>query len=135
MTNLKSIRRTSLLTLLVMLMYALSPSLAKLQSSLVRDSQSIEICTSAGTTWLNASDVGLDATEQDLIQKNIPFKPHAHAEDCPFCHLQSIFFIGTQHSFQLPIYVASLIPLLFLEAHRPLFAWVSQPARAPPSVL
>lgn len=135
MTNLQHIRRTSFMALLVMVMFALAPTISKLQAFVNGAEHSMEVCTANGTTWLSASVLGLDAAELDLNHKSAPLTSLTHGEDCPFCYLQTTFFIGTQQSFRLPIFASNLLPLLFPEAQRPLLSWATQPARAPPSAL
>lgn len=129
MLNLAYLRRTSLIALLAMVMLALAPTVSKVIASEWADPSLVEVCTAEGAKWVSASEPGQAV---DFGHGHSPSPMHVHGGDCPYCSLQTTkFLVSVVHSCIASKSVA-LLPPLFYQAPKLLFAWVLQPARAPP---
>lgn len=129
MMGLVQIRRTSLISLLAMVIFALAPSVSKVIAAERVDSKLVKVCTTEGTVWLSVSELGQAAPAG---HDQGPSSLHDHGGDCPYCNLQNAKFLSSVFQFCSTTESATLIPSLFYQAPKPLFAWALQPARAPP---
>ena len=124
-------RTISFIALLAMVMLVLAPTVSKVIAAERTDSNLVEICTTEGTKWLSASELGQAASAG---HDQGPSSVHDHGGDCPYCNLQTTKFLSpVVHSCAITKSLA-LLPPLFYQAPRPLFAWALQPARAPPHI-
>jgi len=129
MFTLAHLRRTSFIALLAMVMLALAPTVSKVIAAERVDSNLVEVCTNEGTKWLSASELGqagLAGHDQG------PSSVHDHGGDCPYCNLQATKFLSSVVRSCAITKSVVLLPPLFYQAPKPLFAWALQPARAPP---
>jgi len=123
------LRRTSFIALLAMVMLALAPTVSKVIAAERIDSNLVEVCTTEGIKWVSVSDAsqhvlsGHDPTPSSL---------HDHDGDCPYCNLQTTKFFSSVVQSCVATKSVALLPPLFYQAPKPLFAWALQPARAPP---
>ena len=129
MLNLVKLRRTSFFALAAMVMLALAPTVSKVMAAERVDSNLVEVCTTEGTKWLSASELG-QAVSAGHDQG--PSSLHYHGGDCPYCNLQTTKFLSSVvQSCAITKSVALLLPL-FYQAPKPLFAWAHSRSRAPP---
>jgi hypothetical protein len=129
MLNLAQLRRTSFIALLAMVMLALAPSVSKVIAAERVDSNLVEVCTTEGTKWLSASELGQAAS---VGHDQGPLSVHDHGGDCPYCNLQATKFLSSSVQSCATTKSVALLPSLFYQAPKPLFARALQPARAPP---
>ena len=131
MFQLSQIRLISFIALWAMLMVVLAPTVSKVVALERVDINLVEICSTQGKKWVSNSKL-----DQKSLTPNeqAPSSEHAHNDDCPYCNLQTAKFITTKVQFFSSSEIASLLPTLFYLAPKPLFAWASRLARAPPSV-
>jgi hypothetical protein len=129
MFTLAQLRRTSFIALLAMLMLALAPTVTKVIAAERIDSNLVEVCTTEGTKWLSASELGQAASAG---HDQGPSSLHDHGGDCPYCNLQTTKFFSSVVQSCVATKSVALLPPLFYQAPKPLFAWALQPARAPP---
>jgi hypothetical protein len=85
MFTLTQLKRLATTLLAVMLLAVSAPTISKVIVLDGAQSALIEICTTEGVKRISFSDSGLSA--QDSSGEHA-----AHAEECPYCHLQSIQF-------------------------------------------
>lgn len=106
--------------------FALMPTLSRALAAAGSGGAWTEVCTVQGPRWLPVEGAGEPAAPAGL-----------HALDhCAFCALHAAGAAplpALPPTLPLPA-LAEPVPALFLHAPRPLFAWLSAPARAPPSV-
>jgi len=131
MLNLAQLRRTSFIALLSMVMLALAPTVSKVIAAERTDSNLVEICTTEGTKWLSASELGQAASAG---HDQGPSSAHNHGGDCPYCNLQTTNFLSSVVQSCVATKSVALLPSLFYQAPKPLFAWAHSRSRAPPAV-
>ena len=113
-------------TLLAVMLFAVSaPTISKVIVMDGAQSALIEICTTEGVKRISFSESG-------LIAQDSSGEHHAHAEDCPYCHLQLTPFTPPIAQTFLNIQVLAFFPSLFYHAPQSQFSWAPQLARAPP---
>jgi hypothetical protein len=111
-----------------MLLLALAPTVSKVIAAERATSNVVEVCTSEGTKWLPASELGQTASAgHDQESSSL------HGGDCPYCSLQTAKFLTSAAQSFATSAVVSLLPPLFYQAPKPLFAWAHSRSRAPPS--
>ncbi len=129
MLNLAQLRRTSFIALLAMVMLALAPTVSKVIAAERIDSSLVEVCTTEGIKWVSVSE----ASEHALTGHDQgPLSAHDHGGDCPYCNLQATKFLSSVVQSCATTKSVALLPPLFYQPPKPLFAWALQPARAPP---
>lgn len=125
MFTLNQLKRLATYLLAVMLLAVSAPTISKVIALDGSQSALIEICTTEGVKRISLSDSG-------LISQDSSGEHHAHADDCPYCHLQlTPFTPPVAHTF-LNLRILAFFPLLFYQAPKSQFAWAPQLARAPP---
>ena len=130
MFNLAQFRRTSFIALLAMVMLALAPTVSKVIAAERIDSNLVEVCTTAGTKGLSASELGQAASAG---HDQGPSSLHDHGGDCPYCNLQTTKFLSSVVQSCTTTRSVTLLPPLFYKAPKPLFAWAHSRSRAPPA--
>ncbi len=125
MFTLTQLRRLATHLLAVMLLAVSAPTISKVIATDVASSALIEICTTEGVQRISLTDAGLNVQDSSRGQ-------HAHAEECPYCHLQFNPFLPPSTPNVLNVDVLALFPTLFYQAPKAQFAWAPQRARAPP---
>jgi hypothetical protein len=113
---------------MAMLVLALGPTVSKLVAAERATINMVEVCTTEGTKWLLASELG-----QTVSGGHDQGPSSLHGGDCPFCSLQTAKFLTSEAQSFAATPVASLLPPLFYQAPKPLFAWAHSRSRAPPS--
>ena len=131
MFNLAQLRRTSFIALLAMVMLALAPTVSKVIAAERIDSNLVEVCTTEGTRWLSASELGQAAS---AVHDQGPSSLHDHGGDCPYCNLQTTKFLSSVVQSCTTTRSVTLLPPLFYKAPKPLFAWAHSRSRAPPLI-
>jgi hypothetical protein len=131
MLNPPIFRSLSFIALLAMVMLVLAPTVSKVIAAERTDSNLVEICTTEGTKWLSASELGQAASAG---HDHGPSSVHDHGGDCPYCNLQTTKFLSSVIQSCATVESVALLPALFYQAPKPLFAWALQPARAPPHI-
>ena len=128
MFDLAQTRRTAFVALMAMLLLALAPTVSKLVAAELATTNVVEVCTTEGTKWLPVSElVQTPSAGHDQGSSSL------HGGDCPYCNLHTAKFLTyTVQTFSATP-VVSLLPQLFYQAHKPLFAWAHSRSRAPPS--
>ncbi len=129
MINLAQLRRTSFIALLAMVMLAFAPTVSKVIAAERIDSNLVEVCTTEGTKWLPASELGQAAL---VGHDQGPSSLHDHGGDCPYCSLQTTKFLSSVVQSCATTKSVALLPPLFYHAPKPLFAWAHSRSRAPP---
>lgn len=114
---------------LAIAMSALAPAVSKVIAAERIDSSLVEVCTTEGTKWLTASELGQVALAG---HDQAPSSAHDHGGDCPYCNLQATKFLSSVVQSCATVKSVELFPPLLYQAPKPLFAWALQPARAPP---
>ena len=130
MFNLAQLRRTSFIALLAMVILALAPTVSKVIAAERVDSNLVEVCTTEGTKWVSASEPGQAASAG---HDQGPSLLHDHGGDCPYCNLQATKFLSSVVQSCATTKSVALLPPLFYQASKPLFAWAHVRSRAPPS--
>ena len=130
MFNLAQLRRTSFIALLAMVMLALAPTVSKVIAAERVDSNLVEVCTTEGTKWLSASELGKAASAG---HDQGPSSVHDHGGDCHYCNLQTTKFLSSVVQSCTTTRSVTLLPPLFYQAQKPLFAWAHSRSRAPPA--
>jgi hypothetical protein len=130
MLTLVQLRRTSFIALLAMVMLALAPTVTKVIAAERVDSNLVEVCTTEGTKWLSASELGQAASAG---HDQGPSSLHDHGGDCPYCNLQTTKFFSSVVLSCATVKSVALLPPLLYQAPKPLFAWAHSRSRAPPS--
>ena len=129
MFDLAQIRRTAFVALMAMLLLALAPTVSKLVAAERATTNVVEVCTTEGTKWLPASElVQTPSAGHDQGPSSL------HGGDCPFCSLQTAKFLTSEAQSFAATPVVSLLPPLFYQAPKPLFAWAHSRSRAPPHI-
>jgi hypothetical protein len=128
MFDLAQLRRTTFIALMAMLVLALAPTVSKIIADERATNNMVEVCTTEGTKWLLASELG-----QTVSGGHDQGPSSLHGGDCPFCSLQTAKFLTSEAQSFAATPVASLLPPLFYQAPKPLFAWAHSRSRAPPS--
>jgi hypothetical protein len=130
MFNLAQLRRTSFIAQLAMVILALAPTVSKVIAAERVDSNLVEVCTTEGTKWVSASEPGQAASAG---HDQGPSSLHDHGGDCPYCNLQATKFLSSIVQSCATTKSVALLPPLFYQASKPLFAWAHVRSRAPPS--
>lgn len=125
MFTLTQLKRLASALLAVMLLAVSAPTISKVIVMDASQSALIEICTAEGVKRISLSDSG-------LISQDSSGEHRAHAEDCPYCHLQFTPFTPPAAQTFLNVRVLAFFPTLFYQAPKSQFAWAPQLARAPP---
>ncbi len=131
MLNLVKLRRTSFIALAAMVMLALAPTVSKVMAAERVDSNPVEVCTTEGTKWVAVAELGQG--DSSAHQQGPP-SLHEHDGDCSYCSLQTTKFLSVSSQSIATTSVVSLLPPLFYQASKPLFAWAQARSRAPPIV-
>lgn len=129
MLSLAHLRRTSLIALLAMVVLALAPTVSKVIASERADPNLVEVCTAEGAKWVDTSE---PRQAGGFGHGHSPSPMHVHGGDCPYCSLHTAKFLISVVSSCIATKPVALLPSLFYQAPKLLFAWVLQPARAPP---
>ena len=124
------IRRISIIALLAMMMVVFAPTVSKALAADRTSGNLAEVCTTDGTKWVSQSELGQDGLTS---HKHGPTTLHEHGGDCPYCSLQTDKALANASLTFATVPVESLLPVLFYQAHKPLFAWTHSRSRAPPS--
>ena len=124
MSNLIKRKFIHLIAILAVLTGSLAPSISQ-AISVVKNGQglAVEVCT---TTGVKMTVVIADQDSAETKKVN---------EHCPYCVMHGAYAlpVNSQLSFAQPE-AHQLYPQLFYQSPKPLFAWVSLPSRAPPSL-
>lgn len=108
------------------LMAALAPSI----------SHAIAAASNAPNTWVEICSVNGNKLVQidNDRQSPDPVNHTTHFEHCPFCMMHAVSLgMPPSAEFKLPVLEGThIIPSLFYQASRPLFAWATAQPRAPP---
>ena len=125
----KKIALTLWIACLAILLAALAPPLARLlaASNGAGANNSIEICTVAGMRYVSLDQAGPDKA---------PAAPAMAMDDCPYCTLHAdVPALPPSIPLMLAIDTRTgILPTLFYQARRPLFAWAPAQSRAPPAI-
>lgn len=135
MFNLVQIRQLAWIALLAMCMLVLAPTVSKFikASTLERDQTSLrDICSSLSVKGVVFSTNKLDIDSNSLDDNN---QQATHSDDCHYCSIHNQVSLPSEIQHNIATPARSMLPLLFLLASRPLYAWTCQSARAPPSPL
>ena len=130
MFDLKQIRRTSFIALLAIIMLALAPTVSKLITANRLNVNLVEVCTTEGTKWLSISDL---VQASSANNDHVPASINDHG-DCYYCNLQTSKFLPSVVNPCITSKLAAILPPLFYQAPKPLFAWTHSRSRAPPIV-
>jgi len=130
MFDLAQIRRTAVVALLAMVMVVFAPTISKVVASERVGSDLVEVCTVEGMKWVSVSEI---QQASSVGQQHEPVGAHDHGGDCPYCSLQTTKYLGFASQSFATTSVVSLLPPLFYQAPKPLFAWAHSRSRAPPS--
>ena len=125
MFTLSQLKRLATHLIAVMLLAVSAPTISKVMVMERAQSGLIEICTTEGVKRISPSDSRLSSQESSG-------EHDAHAQECPYCHLQLTLFIPTEAQTVLNLRILAFVPLLFYQAPKSQFAWAPQLARAPP---
>jgi hypothetical protein len=129
MFDLAQIRRTAFVALLAMMMVVFVPTVSKVVAAERVGSNRVEVCTTEGTKWVSVSEI----QQVSLVgQQHEPASAHDHGGECPYCSLQTTKYLGVASQSFATTSVVSLLPPLFYQAPKPLFAWAHSRSRAPP---
>ncbi|MBK7617208.1 MAG: DUF2946 domain-containing protein [Vitreoscilla sp.] len=122
------LRRLSSIAMLAIFGLAFAPTISHALNHARGDSIFNEICTPEGMKQMSA----------DTADQGDSSGPPAlnHMDHCPLCGLTAGGMVMAVASPALaePSNLSHLLPALFLHAPRPLFAWASVQARAPPGL-
>ena len=131
MFDLAQIRRTAVVALLAMVMVVFAPTISKVVASERVGSDLVEVCTVEGMKWVSVSEI---QQASSVGQQHEPVGAHDHGGDCPYCSLQTTKYLGVASQSFATTSVVSLVPPLFYQASKPLFAWAHARSRAPPHI-
>jgi len=131
MFDLAQIRRTAVVALLAMVMVVFAPTISKVVASERVGSDLVEVCTVEGMKWVSVSEI---QQASSVGQQHEPVGAHDHGGDCPYCSLQTKKYLGVASQSFATTSVVSLLPPLFYQASKPLFAWAHARSRAPPHI-
>ena len=123
------LRRTGFIALLAMCVLVVAPTITRFIAFDRAAPQVVEVCTAEGTVWKSLPTTELGQSE---LGNQSPILAHGGG-DCPYCNLQTDKLIASAARSTTAIESVALLPSLFYQAPKPLFAWVTRPARAPPS--
>jgi hypothetical protein len=129
MFTLTQIRRTAFIALVAMVMVVFAPTASKVIAAERFSSNLVEVCTVEGMKWVSVSEI---QQASSVGQKHEPASAHDHVGECPHCSLQTTKFLSVASQSFATAPVVSLLPPLFYQAPRPLFAWAHSRSRAPP---
>ena len=129
MFHLTQLRRISFVALFAMVMVVLAPTVSKVIAAERVDSNPVEVCTTEGTKWVAVAELGQG--DSSAHQQGPP-SLHEHDGDCSYCSLQTTKFLSVSSQSIATTSVVSLLPPLFYQAPKPLFAWAHSRSRAPP---
>jgi Protein of unknown function (DUF2946) len=129
--DLAQIRRTAVVALLAMVMVVFAPTISKVVASERVGSDLVEVCTVEGMKWVAVSEI---QQASSVGQQHEPVGAHDHGGDCPYCSLQTTKYLGVASQSFATTSVVSLLPPLFYQAPKPLFAWAHSRSRAPPDI-
>jgi hypothetical protein len=125
MSNLIKRKFIHLIAILAVLTGSLAPSISQ-AISVVQDGKglAVEVCTTTGVKMT------VVIADQDSAETK------KATEHCPYCVMHGAYAlpVNTELSFAEPD-AHQLYPQLFYQSPKPLFAWVSLPSRAPPSLV
>ncbi len=125
MSNLIKRKFIHLIAILAVLTGSLAPSISQ-AISVVQDGKclAVEVCTTTGVKMT------VVIADQDSAETK------KATEHCPYCVMHGAYAlpVNTELSFAQPE-AHQLYPQLFYQSPKPLFAWVSLPSRAPPSLV
>lgn len=131
MFDLAQIRRTAFVALVAMVMVVFAPTVSKVIAAERVSSNLVEVCTVEGMKWVAVSEIQQTSSAG---QQHEPASAHNHGGDCPYCSLQTTKFLSVASQSFATKSVVSLLPPLFYQAPKPLFAWAHSRSRAPPIV-
>ena len=131
MFDLAQIRRTAVVAFLAMVMVVFAPTISKVVASERVGSDLVEVCTVEGMKWVSVSEI---QQASSVGQQHEPVGAHDHGGDCPYCSLQTTKYLGVASQSFATTSVVSLLPPLFYQASKPLFAWAHARSRAPPHI-
>jgi hypothetical protein len=131
MPNLMQIRRISFVALVAMVMVVFAPTISKVVAAERFGSNLVEVCTVEGMKWVSVSEI---QQASSVGQQHEPASTHDHGGECPYCSLQTTKYLGDASKSFATTSVVSLLPPLFYQASKPLFAWAHARSRAPPIV-
>lgn len=129
MFNLKQIRRISAVAFLAMVIAVFAPTVSKIVAAEPTGYNMVEVCTAEGMKWVSVSEI---QQVSSTGQQHEPVGAHDHGGDCPYCSLQATKFISVSSQSFSATSVVSLLPPLFYQVSKPLFAWAHSRSRAPP---
>jgi len=131
MFDLAQIRRISFVALVAMVMVVFAPTISKVVAAERVSSNLVEVCTVEGMKWVSISEI---QQASSVGQQHEPVGAHDHGGDCPYCSLQTTKFLSVASQSFATAPVVSLLPPLFYQAPKPLFAWAHSRPRAPPHI-
>jgi hypothetical protein len=131
MFHLAQLRRISFLALVTMGMVVFAPTVSKVVAAERVSSNLVEVCTVEGMKWVSVSEI---QQASSVGQQHEPASAHDHGGECPYCSLQTTKYLGVASQSFATTSVVSLLPPLFYQASKPLFAWAQARSRAPPIV-
>jgi len=131
MFHLAQLRRISFLALVTMVMVVFAPTVSKVVAAERVSSNLVEVCTVEGMKWVSVSEI---QQASSVGQQHEPASAHDHGGECPYCSLQTTKYLGVASQSFATTSVVSLLPPLFYQASKPLFAWAQARSRAPPIV-
>lgn len=120
-------RLAAWIAVLAILLATLMPAISHAMVSRTIDTSAMqEICTSEGIKLAPHSDHG--------DQHHQPSEEGMHFEHCPYCITSASASALPSKTFCMPVIAGTrLVPLLFLDAAHPLFAWAAAQPRGPPA--
>lgn len=116
-----------------MLAAAFAPSISHMLAAMKsRDVSWLEICTVDGAKLIK---VAAHVSPASSSSSSSSSEKALHLEDCPFCstHAGSVGLPSAEIIAFPLLRGADLMPSLFYQAARPLFAWAAPQSRAPPA--
>lgn len=131
-------RRAAWIALLAVFALALAPTVSRLLAAHAGSASAwAEICTPQGTRWiaLAADGVSADAAVDPQATPPGSSVDTLHLEHCPLCGLgaHAPVLPTAALTWQAPAAGRALMPPLFSQAPRPLFAWAAAQPRGPPA--
>ncbi|MDC8757192.1 DUF2946 domain-containing protein [Janthinobacterium fluminis] len=123
-------RFTAWIACFAILLAALAPSISHAIAADDSSSAWIEICSIAGTRFVQAdSDDGQPLSPASIEQS-------LHFDHCPFCSAHGgAPGLPSSPMVTLPVLAGKpVLPPLYYQASRPLFVWASAQSRAPPAL-
>jgi Protein of unknown function (DUF2946) len=125
MYGLALIRRMATIALVAMCLAALVPTFSRLLASAEGTASLLERCATPGVT----------ADDQASLALPDPAAPTIHSDHCPYCHIELSKCLPPAPWVFVLARATAFFPALFYQSPRPLHAWTSLPARAPPAAL